>query len=263
MTNNQNSKGEKYKSTSKIQESSNNGEDDDDEDPDNPFNQGSNIDEEEIPPLDSLNRNYSAIVGDKPSIIDNTDIEGENRGQLKQNIQPNRDFIFLPKAAWDLFIEWYGGGPEIPRKVIIGKDSKPSIELHPPLISFMLCGNDGKLINDSVRTLFVSCTNKLSEVFLKISESFNFISTDSSRLWLKSEDDKTTWILFSDDDMNKKIEDIDISPNDIFILEMKINNEWPRDQQEAKDEVKDWRNFEVGDKVDVKKDKEWKIGQIK
>lgn len=127
----------------------------------------------------------------------------------------------------------------------------------------MLCGNDGKPINDSVRTLFVSRTNKLGEVFLKISESYNFISTDSSRLWLKSEEENTTWILFNEDDMNKKFEDIDISPNDIFMLEMKINNEWPRDQQEANDDPKDWRNFEVGDKVDVKKDKEWKIGQIK
>ena len=263
---NQNSREDKYKTNNKNPQSSVNDESEGegDEDPDNPFDQNSDINEADIPQIDALNRNYSAIVGDKPNTIDNTDIEGENRGQLKQNIQLNRDFIFIPKSAWDLFIEWYSGGPEIPRKVIVGKDSKPTIELHPPLISYMLCGNDGKPINDSVGTIFVSCTNKLSEVFLKISESYNFISTDSSRLWLKSEEEQTTWVLFNEDDMNKKIEDIDISPNDIFMLEMKINNEWPRDQQDVEeDEAKDWRNFEVGDKVDVKKDKEWRIGQVK
>ena len=65
-----------------------------------------------------------------------------------------------------------------------------------------------------------------------------------------------TWI--------NKIEDIDISPQDFLMVEMKFNNYWPRDQREEEEEEdKDWRDFEVGDKVDVKKENQWKVGQVK
>lgn len=108
----------------------------------------------------------------------------------------------------------------------------------------------------------MSSTNKLSEVFLKICESYNYISTDSARLWHKSEE-KSVWELISEKDMHKKIEDIDITQNDVFMVEVKINNYWPRDKTEDAEEVRHWRNFEVGDKLDVKKDKEWKVAQVK
>jgi len=135
----------------------------------NPFEQGSDIEDiPDVPNVEKSNRNWSTIIGDKPNIIDNTDIEGENEGQLLENIQFNRDFIILPQNAWDLLYEWYGGGPTFARKAIIGKDSKPILELHPPLISTILCDNKGNLNNDSVKRIFVSSTNKLSEVFLKI-----------------------------------------------------------------------------------------------
>ena len=44
---------------------------------------------------------------------------------------------------------------------------------------------------------------------------------------------------------------------------MKLNNYWPRDQHEDEEEKRDWRDFEVGDKVDVWKDSQWKVGQVK
>lgn len=137
----------------------------------------------------------------------------------------------MPKSVWDLLVEWYRGGPEFPRKVIIGKDGKP--------------------INESVKSMAVSRTNKLNEVFLKICESYNYISTSSARLWLKSEDENQ-WTLFGSDDMSKCVEDVDITPNDIFMVEVKINNDWPRDHAGDSQQVRDWKNFEVGDKIDVK-----------
>ena len=145
---------------------------------------GSDIDD--VPNMQTLRqsyRNVSMIIGDKPGQIDNTDIEGENKGQLKENIQFNRDYILLPQKAWDLLHEWYLGAPTFSRKVIIGKDSKPIIELHPPLISSILCDNEGNLSNQSTKSMFVSSSNKLSEVFLKICEMYNYVSTDSARLW--------------------------------------------------------------------------------
>ena len=44
---------------------------------------------------------------------------------------------------------------------------------------------------------------------------------------------------------------------------MKFNNYWPRDQHEDDKEKRYWRDFEVGDKVDVVKGDQWKVGQVK
>ena len=48
----------------------------------------------------------------------------------------------LPEDAWQHLLDWYGGGPAFPRKVIINI-ARPSIELYPPLITSVLCGKDG------------------------------------------------------------------------------------------------------------------------
>ena len=48
------------------------------------------------------------------------------------------------------------------------------------------------------------------------------------------------------------------------MVEIKINNYWPRDMHEEEEEdQRDWREFQVGDKVDVKKDGDWKVGLVK
>lgn len=91
---------------------------------------------------------------------------------------------------------------------------------------------------------------------------YDYVSTDSARLWRKSEDEND-WNLFSDKEMSKKIEDIEITPQDVLMVEMKINNYWPRNKKEEGAEERDWREFELGDKVDIKKEGEWKIGQVK
>jgi len=54
----------------------------------------------------------------RPQEIDNLDLEGENAGQLKPNLLNLRDFVLIPAQAWSLFMEWYGGGPSFPRKLI-------------------------------------------------------------------------------------------------------------------------------------------------
>lgn len=90
----------------------------------------------------------------------------------------------IPEQAWLLFQKWYGGGPAFPRKVIMN-NTVPTLELYPPLITSVLCGPDNNPIPDSARSLFVSIAMKLSEVFLKVCESFSYISTKDARLWFK------------------------------------------------------------------------------
>jgi len=98
----------------------------------------------------------------------------------------------LPELAWKHLKEWYGGGPEFPRKVIF-HNGVPTIELYPPLVTALLAGRDGHPVTDSQRTLFVSQAMKLNEVFLKICESYNQLHTKDTRLWFKEEG--TEWRL--------------------------------------------------------------------
>jgi DUSP domain len=126
----------------------------------------------------------------RPQQIDNMDIEGEHPGQLKPNLLNFRDFVLIPEKAWILFMEWYGGGPAFPRRVIATNGSN-SIEMYPPLVTSVLCGQSGNPVEESSRSLFVYLGMKLSEVHLKICECYNQLYTKDSRLWLKQQG--TVW----------------------------------------------------------------------
>ena len=78
--------------------------------------------EEEIPPeeLPAIgekehegtmgNKQYSVMLGDRPSFIDNSEIEGRD-GELKSNIIVNIDYVLVPEETWELLMTIYGGGP--------------------------------------------------------------------------------------------------------------------------------------------------------
>jgi hypothetical protein len=46
-----------------------------------------------------------------------------------------------------------------------------------------------------------------------------------------------------------------VKDGDVFMVEMKFGERWPRDEAASGEygsgAVRDWRNFEVGDKIDV------------
>lgn len=82
-------------------------------------------------------------------------------------------------------------------------------------------------------------------------------STDHTRLWLKKEGEKQ-WDLM--DQLDSKLMDIDIGDRAVFMVEVKINRSWPRDQESEAPRY--WREFEINDFVDVLKDSNWKVGIV-
>jgi hypothetical protein len=54
----------------------------------------------------------------RPPEIDNSDLEGEHKGELKMNLVEHLDYELIPEEMWLRLVEWYGGGPAIMRKVI-------------------------------------------------------------------------------------------------------------------------------------------------
>lgn len=197
----------------------------------------------------------------------------------------------LPEGAWNYLVKWYGGGRPFPRKVLI-HNSIPSLELYPPRINCLLADREGKSVLDSQRSIFVSSAMEVNEIHLKICESFNYISTKDTRLWVKghasvhsslasarksvtnnpdtitfTDESGNQWICIgSPDAIQKKAQtDFIVKEGDFFMVEVKFHTDkWPIQFSPDISKQKNWRNFEVGEKVDYyeQETREWMIAKV-
>jgi hypothetical protein len=83
-------------------------------------------------------------------------------------------------------------------------------------------------------------------------------TTDHTRLWLKKEGEKQ-WELL-EKQMDSKLMDIEMGDRAVFLVEVKINRNWPRDNEPEAPRY--WREFEINDFVDVLKEGNWKVGIV-
>lgn len=51
--------------------------------------------------------------------------------------------------------------------------------------------------------------------------------------------------------MEKTLEEFIVKDGDVFMVEVKFGEKWPRDFESNNASDRDWKNFEVGDKIDV------------
>ena len=79
---------------------------------------------------------------------------------------------------------------------------------------------------------------RLSEVFLKVCESFSYISTKDARLWFKEGGNQWTLsnfphfhplIVDKSTLLEKTLEDFIVKDGDVFMVEMRFGETWPRD----------------------------------
>jgi len=74
--------------------------------------------------IDKNDNNYTSTdkIGlCRPSPIDNSMLMNHscNTLVLREDLQRGHDYEILPRKAWINLVHWYGGGPEIPKKVIL------------------------------------------------------------------------------------------------------------------------------------------------
>ena len=121
----------------------------------------------------------------------------------------------------------------------------------------------------------------LQEVFFKIVESYNYITTKDARLWFKAEG--CDWELVKS--YSDTLEDFPVKEGDIFMVELKFMDRWPRDGGEPKQveerteerresakgskrtkpPLEQWRQkIEVGDRVDVwcREQRRWRVANV-
>ena len=63
--------------------------------------------------------------------------------------------------------------------------------------------------------------------------------------------------------MKKKLEDLDLAENQVYMIEIKINHKWPRDREVDEETSRYWRDFEINDYVDVLVGAKWQVGVVK
>lgn len=177
---------------------------------------------------------------ERPSAINNSDIEGELKGTLKANLVEHHDFVLVPEELWLHLTEWYGGGPAFPRKALPSCGGG-GVELYPSLISVVLCG-----ARHFTKRFFVSRSDTCGDLLAQLSLRLVSKSADLCRLWHRRNGEQ--WELLTTTDQGRKINDfVDPVTSDAgtFMLET-----WPFNQHnlDAKGPV------QVGDKVDAKTD---------
>jgi len=67
--------------------------------------------------------------------------------------------------------------------------------------------------------------------------------------------------------MESTLEEFILKDGDVFMVEMKFGDVWPRDTPESAENqknIRNFRDFEVGDKIDVYDEKEckWNVGRV-
>jgi len=75
--------------------------------------------------------NHRSTVGhyERPGPIDNNNLL-DDEGEVWRNKHEEMDYVFVPHDMWDYLLEWYGGGPAIPRPCIsVPRMRQASIEV--------------------------------------------------------------------------------------------------------------------------------------
>lgn len=208
----------------------------------------------------------------RPPEIDNSDLEGEHKGELKMNLVEHLDYELIPEEMWLRLVEWYGGGPAIPRKVIcMGQDHQPQVELYPPLVLVVVAGENGQPLPQFSRRFFISRQSSLEEVLQMLAEKLSRPG-ERSRLWHRATGDR--WRLVQQ--MTLPLEEFlegKVRDAGAFLLEtQRPSGEWPRDDilaaspgDGSADAEKDLqRHFEVGDRVEAQSGvtSQWMRGTI-
>ncbi len=204
-------------------------------------------------------------MSERPMAINNADLEGELKGALRGNLVEFHDYVLVPEEMWRYLSEWYGGGPAFPRKIIIPRrracsslGSSPlgyasyTVDLYPPLISVVLCGENGLPVKHFTKRFFVSksdsCEDLLDQLVRRIGEN----APRPARLWHKQNGERWELVDMSDSRRVEEYVDSVSTEAGTFMLEVaRDTGKWPRDTivQMPIGDVSD--ELQVGDRVDA------------
>lgn len=219
-------------------------------------------------------------MSERPIAMNNADLEGEHKGALRGNLVEFHDYVLVPEEMWKYLSEWYGGGPSFPRKISSSRrracstlgcspTNDPSfiVDLYPPLISVVLCGENGLPVKHFTKRFFVSKSDTCSDLLQQLKSRMTTDSSRQARLWHKQNGEH--WQLVDIEDENRRVEEfVDSISTEAgtFMLELaQGKDKWVRDEVSVSHESGDAVDeLQVGDRVDaiVSATGEWRKATI-
>ena len=206
-------------------------------------------------------------MSERPMAINNSDLEGEHKGALRGNLVEFHDYVLVPEEMWKFLHEWYGGGPSFPRKISSSRrracstlgasptsDSSFIVDLYPPLISVVMCGENGLPVKHFTKRFFVSKSDTCADLLEQLKRRMSTDTARQARLWHKQNGEQ--WYLIDTADENRRVEEYVNSVSTeagTFMLEIaKEKDKWVRDLIPAFPDSGDAVDeLQVGDRVEA------------
>lgn len=113
-------------------------------------------------------------------------------------------------------MEWYGGGPEFPRRIVSTRQGL-QIELYPPILYGYLCGPKGHETKESGFPFVSNPRTTLGEVVCTLKRKYN-TADEETRLWFKK---RTSFKWTKKEDMKETIGKLEAFDCDSLMLEVK------------------------------------------
>ncbi|KAH7686774.1 ubiquitin carboxyl-terminal hydrolase 4/11/15 protein [Dioscorea alata] len=162
----------------------------------------------------------------RPGEIDNSELilNGMNKEgdflDLRGNLQEGEDYDLVPLEVWKKLVEWYNGGPEIPRKILSeGYYSKNfSVEVYP----LCLCLVDAR--DNSERTIRISRKASVGDLYKVVCAMLELDET-KVLIWDYFKRNKSSMLT----KMDQSLEEATLHMDQEILLEVQVDGLWPSD----------------------------------
>ncbi|KMT12496.1 hypothetical protein BVRB_5g104230 [Beta vulgaris subsp. vulgaris] len=152
----------------------------------------------------------------RPGPIDNSDLTSNVNGgdvdnvELIRTLEEGQDYVLVPEEVWKKLLEWYNGGPSLPRKLISqgAFNKKFNVEVYP--LSLKL--RDSR--DDSQSDLRLSKKASVLELYEKVC-ALKGLSQDKVQIWDYFNEEKQSILVPSD----KTLEDVNLQMDQYILME--------------------------------------------
>lgn len=161
-------------------------------------------------------------IADRPGPIDNSDIISKENNcdsknvDIQRTLQEGTDYILVPEKVWERLLEWYKGGPALPRKLISqGLGHKQySVEVYP----LSLKVTDARDNSQSIVKLSKKATiGELHELVCKIKG----VEPNKACIWDYFNLNKHSMLTVSD----QTLEDANLTMDQDILLEVSLDRD--------------------------------------
>ncbi|KAG5255304.1 ubiquitin carboxyl-terminal hydrolase family protein [Salix suchowensis] len=156
---------------------------------------------------------------ERPGPIDNSDIIESGSGndgdepELVRMLLEGKDYVLVPKKVWEKLVQWYKGGPTLPRKMISqGAFNKMqfNVEVYPLRLKLI----DSR--DDSESTIQISKKASLQELYERVC-SVRRVEREKASIWDYYNKQKSSQL----SDSNQTLEELHLQMDQEILLELK------------------------------------------